>query len=535
MTPSSYQQAIYQWVESGTGSAVVIAVAGSGKTTTIVEAVNLIPRSQSARLFAFNKGIADTLKGRTPSHVDVSTYHSAGYRALLKEFGAKVDTDRNKMRDLSREQLSYTDSRAYGEELLRLVSLAKAQMLTEATWDTWGELIEHHDLDFDWIIPPGIKEDAAFQQHLAQERNRVIELARELLAASTRAALAPFEWRIDFDDQLYLPILWNLQLPRYDWVLVDEAQDTNMVQRAFIQASLKPGGRVLAVGDPRQAIYGWRGASHDAIELLKSTFDAQELPLSVCYRCGRAIVAYAQTVVPQIEPSPDAWEGKVVQEAPPELLESLPADSAILCRNNAPLVRQAYQLIAKGIACQITGRDIGDGLKKLIYKLRPDGLDDLGVKLREYEKRVTKRYRQLKQEGKAQGVIDRVACLRTIMENLPEDGQTIDGMMEAIEGLFGDPKRDRLTLSTIHKAKGQEWPQVALISRHLIPSFYATKDWQLLQEDNLLYVAITRAKQTLYIVADKPEWLKKKEEKEREEEGDAQGNGWKEYERQGGR
>lgn len=533
LTPSPYQSAIYQWVEHGTGSCVVIAVAGSGKTHSIIEALQHIPRTHSVRLFAFNRAIAETLKGRVRlPNVDVSTYHSAGYRAILRELNAKVDTDRNKMRDLLREHLEDGDRRAYGEELLRLVGLAKSEglgVLRPDEPEKWRDLIEHHDLDFDYAVPPGIKDDETFRQAFAQEQWRVIELGRQLLNASNHTAKLPFEWRIDFDDQLYLPILWDLSLQQYEWVLVDEAQDTNAIQREFIRRSLKPGGRVLAVGDKKQAIYGWRGASHDAMDLIQHEFNAAELPLSVCYRCGRAIVERARQLVPQIEAAPDAWEGKVVDDAPEEILETLPPDAAILCRNNAPLVKRAYALIAKGIPCQITGRDVGDGLKKLIYKLRVTTVDELGSKLVEYEKRETKRHRQLKQEGKAQGVVDRVACLRTIMENLPEDGQTIDGMVEAIEGLFGDPRRDRLTLSTIHKAKGQEWPIVALIARYLIPSLYATKDWQLLQEDNLLYVATTRARETLYIMDDKPAWLKKKEAREQDEAEERATAGTQEY------
>lgn len=520
LQPSTYQQSIYDWVRTGSGSAVVIAVAGSGKTSTLVEVCKQLPPHQSVRLFAFNKPIAETLKARVPyRHVQISTYHSAGYQAILRELRVKVDTDRSKMRDLARELLSETDRRAYGEELGKLIGLAKGIGLGVLRKDlpaAWEELIDAHDLDFDWLLPPDTRTDTQFETAVQEEKARVIALAGELLSASNRAAQEPFAWRIDFDDQLYLPLRWDLQLPQYDWVLVDEAQDTNAIQREWIRRSLKPGGRLLVVGDPRQAIYGWRGASHDAVELIQREFAATTLPLSVCYRCATTIVTRAQTIVPQIEPAPGAVEGMVIEEAPRADLFTLPLDAAILCRNNAPLVKQAYELIARGIPCRVLGRDIGEGLKRLIYKLRAESVDALETRLGEYQAREVKRYRKLRQEGKAQGVMDRVTCIQTIVESLDQGERTVEGVVEAIEELFGDAQKDRLTLSTIHKAKGQEWGTVAMIAHYLLPSKWATKEWELRQEENLRYVAYTRARETLLIIDDMPAWMRKKREQEEE-------------------
>lgn len=530
MTPSPYQSAIYAWVESGTGSAVVDAVAGSGKTTTIVEICQRIPHTHSVRLFAFNKPIADVLRARVPRHVEASTYHSSGYRAVLRELPARVETDKTKMRDLIREVLGETDRRAYGDELHRLVSLGKANgigVLESDLPEAWLNLIEVHDLDFQWLIPPRTTE-ADYLKVIQAEQARVADLAHELLEASNRAALMQFEWRLDFDDQLYLPILWDLQLPRHDWVLVDEAQDTNAIQRALIRKSLKPGGRLIAVGDPRQAIYAWRGASHDAMTLIQREWDAAEFPLSVCYRCAARIVQKAQTLVPQIEAAPGAPLGIVDEQAPLATPMQLASTDAILCRNNAPLVKQAYALIGQGVPCRILGRDIGEGLVKLIRRMGARDLDTLEVSLREYEKRETQRHRKAGSESKAQAIIDKVTCIRTIHESLREDERSVAGLITAIEGLFGDAKQGLLTLATVHKAKGQEWPTVAIIRSDLMPSFWAQRPEAKQQEANLMYVAWTRARERLLIVDDKPDWLRKKEAKargEQEEPYSLQGDG----------
>jgi len=84
--------------------------------------------------------------------------------------------------------------------------------------------------------------------------------ARSLIQASNESAKLGM---LDFDDQLYLPLLWKLRLFQNDFVFIDEAQDTNPVRRALAKLALRPGGRLIAVGDPRQAIYGFTGASHE--------------------------------------------------------------------------------------------------------------------------------------------------------------------------------------------------------------------------------------------------------------------------------
>ena len=68
--------------------------------------------------------------------------------------------------------------------------------------------------------------------------------------------------------------------------------------------------------------------------------------------------------------------------------------------------------------------------------------------------------------------------------------------------MFGDTKDGEkarvLTLSTIHKSKGREWDRVFILGRtRYLPSPWARKEWQQLQEKNLEYVALTRAKDTL--------------------------------------
>jgi superfamily I DNA/RNA helicase len=99
---------------------------------------------------------------------------------------------------------------------------------------------------------------------------------------------------IDFDDMLWLPVILGHKFSTLDWLFVDEAQDTNDIQIEILERSLGHSSRFVAVGDPHQAIYGFRGANSDALDKIVARFACRTLPLSVSYRCSKAVVAEAQ-------------------------------------------------------------------------------------------------------------------------------------------------------------------------------------------------------------------------------------------------
>src|SRR5271154_284523 len=93
---SVLQKNIFQDIAKGVGHTVVIARAGSGKTSTIVEGFKHIPRGKKTLMVAFNKAIADELRQRAPSYVDTMTLHSLGFRAIKQSFGNGVMLENDK-------------------------------------------------------------------------------------------------------------------------------------------------------------------------------------------------------------------------------------------------------------------------------------------------------------------------------------------------------------------------------------------------------------------------------------------------------
>jgi superfamily I DNA/RNA helicase len=97
---SKYQQDVFEDVMRGSGHTVVIARAGSGKTTTIVEAFKYVPKKLKTLMVAFNKKIAEELKERAPSYIDVMTLHSLGFKAVKTAFGQSCALDPDKTLNL---------------------------------------------------------------------------------------------------------------------------------------------------------------------------------------------------------------------------------------------------------------------------------------------------------------------------------------------------------------------------------------------------------------------------------------------------
>jgi superfamily I DNA/RNA helicase len=500
ITPSAYQQAVLDWIRNGRGHAVVNAVAGSGKTKTLEMALAQIPEACHVQLFAFNNAIAKELNvrldklrvdtGRAYRNTRASTFHSLGAGAVAKKLGVTVrqlDISDRKLLKLSDDLFSADDKDLYGSFVCKLVGFAKGEgvgALPEApnTLDTWMAIIQHHNM---------------FLEAEEADEGRAIELAQDLLKASNEQAK---DHIIDFDDMLYLPVLWQLRLWQNDWVLVDEAQDTNPVRRWMAKRAMKLNGRSAWVGDPSQSINGFCGASTDAIDLIKHDFNAIEMPLSVCYRCAQSVVQMAQTIVPRIEWHDAAIEGKVETLTATDALKVLGPHDAILCRKTAPLITMAFSLIARGTGCIVLGREIGAGLVKLIRQMKARDVDGLQQRLVGYRDREFAKLMMAGKEPQADALVDKVQCLLVIIENLPENRRTIPAMIESIEAMFSD-HNGVLTLATVHKAKGKEWDRVAILEPECMPGKWARLEWQIAQEKNLIYVAYTRAKEHLIFIS----------------------------------
>lgn len=482
-TPSQHQQDFFDWVETGKGSAILVAVAGAGKTTTVVEAFKRIPENRSTVYLVFNKRNQEEAAQKVPGHVRAMTFHSAGFSAYRRAMG-NVQIDNKKVWNLIRQHCTKEEAALYGGFVAKLVGLAKQAGVGFLVPDdprVWFDIMEHFDLYTD-------SEEA--------EEAEGVELARAILKLNREQTEI-----LDFDDMLYMPLVHKCRMWQNDWVFVDEAQDTNAVQRAMLKKMLKHDGRLVAVGDPAQAIYGFRGADGDSLYKIREAFGCVEMPLTVSFRCPQTVVKAAQQYVSHIQAHESAPEGVVRWSTLAEAITAgINKTDAIVCRTTAPLVDVAFTLIGKGIGCHVLGREIGQGLITLITKQKAKGIDALEEKLEAFMQRETAKWLAKDREDKVQALQDRIACIHTVISHLDENHRTVPALIQRLEELFSD-SNGRVTLCTVHKAKGLEWNRVFLLYPNvLMPSPWARQEWQKVQENNLIYVAYTRAKQELVFI-----------------------------------
>lgn len=475
---SKYQLAIFEFILNGIGSAIIEAVAGSGKTTTIVEAYQYVMKmGKSAIFLAFNKAIADELGKRG---LNARTFHSLGFKVVMDfKKATRVTADKNWK--LINANFSDSDNKMYGAFCNKLVGLAKQSgigCLIDDTTKNWMDLVDHHDLSLESVnanVDDGIK------------------LAQKLLKLANDSNM------IDYDDMLYFVVKYDLNLPKFDFVFVDEAQDTNAIQRAILKKLMKSTTRIIAVGDPAQAIYGFRGADSDSLELIAKEFNCTKLPLTVSYRCPKSVVAYAQQWVTHIEHADNAPEGTVTHLGAKWDVADFTATDLVVCRTTKPIVALGYKMLKNRKPVHIMGRDIGEGLKSLIKRMNPQGISGLIEKLSVWTEREVTKARDAKNEAKAANIQDKTDAVLCIIAGMEENNRTVPALVSIIDNLFAD-KANCTTLATIHKAKGLEAKRVFWLNRSKCPSNWAKQPWQQQQEVNLMYVATTRAMETLVTI-----------------------------------
>jgi len=478
MTPTAEQLAIVEFAKKSSQSLLVNAFAGAAKTTTlelITKAVTGIPILS----LAFNKRIAEEMTTRLPGHVKCQTLNSLGHQVWAAATGRRLIINTKKSYELLKaeaDDLSRADKSDFFDnfpDLLKLISKAKLSgYIPEGKFPgskplvTLSEFID--SLDLDEPLPRSF-----------------IKIIDSVLTASINLS---YSGQIDFDDQIYMPTLFGGNFPKFPLVLVDEAQDLSPLNHAMLRKLVTK--RLIAVGDPFQSIYGFRGAVHNGMSQLKSTFEMEEKTLSISFRCPIAVVKRARFRAPTMQWGPNAEEGIV--ETLDEFHASLiPDHAAIICRNNAPLFRCALNLIKQGRGVQLVGADIGPGLVKVLKKLGPSdmNLDQTMAAILNWETETAKKNK------KVGSVHDRAECLRVFAQA----GGSLGGAVAFAEHLF--QSKGPIQLLSGHKAKGLEWDVVYHLDPWRIPSPYVSSAEELDQELNVRYVIETRAKKELYLVS----------------------------------
>jgi DNA helicase II / ATP-dependent DNA helicase PcrA len=459
---SEYQKNIFRDIHNGIGHTVVIARAGSAKTSSLVEGAKYLPKGKRALFCAFNKSIQEELKSKLPSYVECLTLHSLGFRAIKKRF-PNVELDYDKCWNIVS---SFIDN-----DTNLVASICKAVDLCKATLtDTpikIDELIAKYDIDTcDYPLPEFIG-----------YVSRTLRLCKE----ETKI--------IDFNDMIWFCFVYRIDPGKYDFVFIDEAHDLNRAQIELALSACKPDGRVIAVIDPRQAIYSWRGADTEVLDNLRARLNPRELYLPICYRCPKKVVFLAQTIVPDIQSYINAIDGEIIDLHIDKLHEYAKPGAYVISRLNAPLIKYCLFFLKNGIPSNILGRDIGTNLLNIVKKSKKKNIKSFLEWLTKWEKQEKEILSAKYPKASTEVISDKTECLRILCEDI----SSIQDLKNNINNLFKDNEEKNIVLfSSAHRIKGKEANDVFVLTHTLR---YSSEE-----EDNIRYVSFTRSKQKLYLV-----------------------------------
>ena len=467
------QEAIWNAIQNTEGHVFVNAGAGTGKTFTIVEGANRVQDKDCAFL-AFNKSIATELAKKLPYNVEAKTFHAFGF-AAIRNAGIKTKVNNYKVTNIIKEVLG---ADYYVTPLKKLVSLVKGAMVEGNNVTAIRGLIDEYNIQF---------------QSEREEQQAIQIMPTILQMCQTQTHL------IDFDDMVWMPIVNNYPLPHYDIMFVDEAQDFNEVQRELISRCVN-GGRCIIVGDKNQAIYGFRGADSNSIGMFEKRLrngsrEISHFPLTTTWRCPKSVVSEANRYVADYHAHDDAPEGNVIVRAAFTPLRN----DMVLCRYNAPLVSAFYDLISQGKSAYILGRDMTAGLVNAVKKITSN--NHMGTEefwqlfMTDFEFNHAKLISQDK-VNQALALEDKKECIAIFTDK----ATTVGGIISEIKRVFDNNDEGEIMLSTVHKAKGLEADNVYILATDRMPHPKGGSE-----ENNICYVAITRAKKNLFYCGPKPQ------------------------------
>ena len=497
---SDYQLDIFDAVNNGNENIAINAVAGSGKTTTIIAACKRLNVGERDVIFlAFNNSIVDDLKVKLKGYAYASTLHAFGYSILKRlynqpKYGMRIKVDSWKYQkyvkdhalELSNIITPTTDAAkvfGFACNVDKLYALARVN------------LIQYNENDLSEL------------RNLCDEHNLLtlfdeVEACNQLLKTAYKM---PKDLTIDFTDMVVLPLFHKEHIPTYKYVFIDEAQDLNRAQRELMLHTAR-NGRFIAVGDRNQAINGFAGADCNSFDNIARQPNTIELPLSVNYRCGTNMIAMAQEIVPQIKAHDGAIKGEISHTK--QLTKSLfKENDMVLCRTSAPLVGLCMKLIESGITAVVKGKDIAQDLKNLIENANTRDIKEVLTYLEQEKQKVVDAIKEqrkcddatAKNSTRYMNLEDRCKCIENICMHSIENTTQLKSYINRI---FSDENiENAVVLSTAHKAKGLEANRVLILLPNKLPLKWPHQlEWQEQQELNLKYVAITRAKKELIFV-----------------------------------
>lgn len=477
--PTDEQVAIIDAAINSHDNLLINALAGAAKTSTLVMIANQPSMQKVSTLcVAFNKKIQLEMQSRLPSNCVAMTLHSLGCRVWGQAIGRRTNINSKKTFQILDELLKkerkdvQEEVRENFSDLMKLIGSAKNSGFVPES-SPHRPTLRLYDKDEDYFLTLDEELPHSIEYMLIKALNESIKLS--------------FAGNIDFDDMIYMPTVFPSKFPQYPLTMVDESQDLSTLNHAMLE-QMVGNNRLFAVGDPFQAIYGFRGAHESSMQLLQHRFNMREMRLTTSFRCPTAVVEAARWRAPLMN-GPSWAKAGCVQALKEWSVDDLPQDAVIICRNNAPLYRTAIRLLMNGRFPQLIGNDIGKTILKTLKKLGPGEMrsEQIYEAIDVAEMRKVSRTREHAKDS----VRDFFACLRLFVPR----GETLDEVIAYADYIINT--EGPIRLMTGHKSKGLEFPNVFILDKQLCRLDSEGQD------KNVLYVMQTRSQENLtYITSE---------------------------------
>lgn len=467
--PTTEQAAILDRASTTDDNLMLVARAGCGKSATLKmldQAISVVPHLY----LVFNKANAvDAEKGgEFRSTTNIRTFNSLGHRIWAAQCSKKLTLSAKKT-----------------NEIFKVIADTAPRHERTELWSCYDAVMEGVNIGRAiGYIPHGhAKADRAIaspDQLWAMLDEKPSSYVRGLIdQVLTTCITWAYNGVIDFNDQCYMPALFGGVYPRFPLVLVDEYQDLSPVQHAMI-AKLCKHSRQIGVGDDAQAIYGFRGADNDGMAKAIAKFSMETLPLSISFRCPSIIANNVKWRVPDFSALREG--GSVHRAKAADIPEDL---STVICRNNAPLMHSAMQLLSQGRSVDVAGTDMSAKLIKYLSKLGDESMS------RAQTLSAIENWQAIREANGSKIAADTANCMRVFAKQGRDLGQAIS----YAKSLFA--QSGTVKFLSGHKSKGLEFDHVYHLDETLIHNDG--------QEPNLRYVIDTRSKDRLTYIYSEPQ------------------------------
>lgn len=259
-------------------------------------------------------------------------------------------------------------------------------------------------------------------------------------------------------------------------------------------------------------INSWCGADTEAFEKFEKLDNMREFHLSVSYRCSKRVADKVRQIVPDFETPDFAKEGEVNYNAH---ISEIKEGDLVLCRLTAPLVKLHMKLLSGNKPSKVTGLAIGRELISILNEYKTDNINEiinqLYIGLFDTWDSIAKINQCSLKDVVCEPLImeeyDKILAIQAVSEGITNKQEVINRLNDIFVSDIETDDNDVITndlihLSTVHRAKGLECNNVFILCPSLMPSKLARVEWEIESEKNIVYVAWSRAKNTLNFISE---------------------------------